>query len=472
MSAFHDKPAATRPAPSGTFLGEPRALAYLAFTEVWERFSYYGMTALLVLYLSKSLLMPGHVENIRGFIAFRQGIETVLGPLSTLALASQIYGLYTGFIYFTPVLGGWIADKWIGQRNAVVLGALLMSAGHIAMAFDASFLLALFLLIVGCGFLKGNISAQVGSLYTEDDRAGRTRGFSLFSMGINIGATAGPLSCGLAAELYGWHAGFGLASVLMLVGLATYLAGYRKLSASVRVAPVDIAAASASDRTQWHVVAALLLVMAITMFQSVAYYQNSNVAMIWIDRSVDLNLLGFHVPVASFNSIDPFVSIIAVPVLFALWRRQAARGGEPGEIAKIATGAWIACIANLLLVVGCALTNPVPAIVPVLYDVLLGVAFLYYWPTLLALVSRAAPPRLRATLMGAVFLSLFLSNIVIGWLGGFYEKMTALQFWAMHAAIAAAGGALVMLLRRALEGVLSRGVREQQARLAAAGSVV
>ena len=463
MSVLEAKQRTSRPATAGTFFGQPRALAYLAFTETWERFSYYGMTAILVLYMSQSLLTPGHIEHVRGFAAFRSGLEAVFGPMSTLALASQIYGLYTGFIYFTPVLGGWIADRWMGQRNAVALGAILMSAGHLVMAFDASFLLALLLLIVGCGFLKGNISTQVGNLYTEDDATGRTRGFSVFSMGINVGATMGPLLCGLAAELYGWHAGFGLAGVLMLVALFTYLWGYKTLTASVRTAPVT-AAAPRLDRAQGRLIAVLLVVMAVTMFQSVAYYQNSDVGMIWIDRSVDLNLVGFQIPVAWFNSIDPLVSIIAVPFLFALWRRQAARGGEPGELAKIATGAWIACAANLLLVAGCTATGRVPAIVPVLYDVLLGIAFLYYWPTLLALVSRVAPPRVRATLMGSVFLTLFLSNIVIGWLGGFYERMTPLEFWAMHAAIAAVGGILATLLMRVLERVLSEGVREQQAR--------
>jgi len=194
-----------------TFLGEPRALAYLAFTEAWERFSYYGMTALLVLYMSGELFLPGHVEHVAGFASFRAGLEGLFGPMTPVALASQIFGLYTGFVYFTPVFGGIIADRWIGKRNAVVIGALLMSAGHIAMAFDQSFLLALVLLVVGCGLLKGNISAQVGALYRDGDGAGRTRGFAIFSTAINIGAVAGPLACGLLAQLYGWHAGFGLA---------------------------------------------------------------------------------------------------------------------------------------------------------------------------------------------------------------------------------------------------------------------
>src|SRR5690242_827840 len=140
-----------------TFLGEPPALGYLSFTEAWERFSYYGMTALLVLYMSQQLLLPGHVEHVAGFAAFRAVLERVFGPMSKLALASQVLGLYTGLVYFTPALGGVIADRWIGRRNAVVLGAGLMSAGHITMAFDVSFLAALALLIIGCGLLKGNI---------------------------------------------------------------------------------------------------------------------------------------------------------------------------------------------------------------------------------------------------------------------------------------------------------------------------
>src|SRR3569832_420021 len=193
-----------------TFFGEPPALGYLAFTEAWERFSYYGMTALLVLYMTQQLFQPGHVEHVAGVAAFRAGLESVFGKMSTLALASQVFGLYTGLVYFTPVFGGLIADRFLGRRRAVMIGAVLMSGGHIAMAFDASFLLALALLITGCGLLKGNISAQVGALYPEGDAAGRTRGFSIFSMGINVGATVGPLVCGALAQFYGWHAGFGL----------------------------------------------------------------------------------------------------------------------------------------------------------------------------------------------------------------------------------------------------------------------
>lgn len=439
-----------------TFFGEPRALAYLAFTEAWERFSYYGMTALLVLYMSQALFTPGHVENVIGFTAFRGALESLFGPMTPLALASQIFGLYTGFVYFTPVFGGFIADRWIGRRSAVMAGAVLMSAGHIAMAFDASFLFALALLIGGCGLLKGNISTQVGGLYAANDAAGRTRGFSIFSMAINVGAVAGPILCGLLAEIYGWHAGFGLAGVLMLVGLATYMAGYRYLrdSGATVVAPTRTAPLG---RDEWRAIAVLLVVIVLSIFQSIAYYQLANIGLVWVDQHVDLGFFGLRIPVAWFNAVDAFSSIVCVPFLLALWRWQAKRGGEPGEMAKMVTGAFLCAAANLVLVLASSISDRSPAVAPLLYEVMQGVAFIYYWPTLLALVSRAAPPSLQATMMGVVFMSLFVSNTLIGRLGGLYEQMAPTSFWLLHAGIGAAGGVLILLLKRPVERVLSHG---------------
>ena len=445
--------AAPQPVPSGLG-GHPKGLYYLAFTEAWERFSYYGMTALLVLYMVNQLLLPGHVENIGGFSGFRAGIESMTGPLSTQALASQIFGLYSGFVYFTPVLGGIIADRWIGQRSAVVLGALAMSGGHIAMAFDATFLLALLLLVIGSGLLKGNISAQVGALYPVDDEARRTRGFAIFSMAINFGAVVGPILCGLLAQVYGWHIGFGAAAIFMLAGLATYLSGYRYLPA--RVTRAKGAATRLAGR-DWRVIAALVAVMAITVFQSIAYYQVYNVAPVWIQDHVALGVGGLAVPVPWFNSIDPLFSIVGVPLLFALWRRQSAGRGEPGDLGKIGTGAWLAALANLILVAAILMSGSgkVPIVWPFLYCALLGIAFLYYWPTLLALVSRAAPASVNATMMGIAFLSLFVANNIIGVIGGWYEGMGPLDFWLIHAGISAMGGVLVLLFGRALARILN-----------------
>src|SRR5947199_1341062 len=317
-----------------TFLCHPRGLFYLAFTEAWERFSYYGMTALVVLYMVNQLLLPGPVQHIFGFSGFKAAVESVVGPLSTQALASQIFGLYSGFVYFTPLLGGMIADRWMGQRNAVVIGALSMSAGHIAMGFDQSFLLALLLLVIGSGFLKGNISAQVGALYPSEDEARRTRGFVIFSTAINVGAVIGPLLCGLIAQVYGWHYGFGITAIFMLFGLATYLYGYRYLPARVERRKFEDTRLTVAER---RIVGALIAVMIITIFQSTAFYQVFNVNPIWIQQHVGLDIGAFRIPVPWFQSINSIFSIVGVPLVLWIWRHQASRHREPNERAKIAT---------------------------------------------------------------------------------------------------------------------------------------
>jgi len=353
-----------------TFLGQPKGLFYLAFTEAWERFSFYGMTALVVLYMVNQLLLPGHVEHIGGFSGFRAALESIVGPLSTQALASQIFGLYSGFVYFTPLLGGMIADRWIGQRNAVVIGALSMSGGHIAMTFDQSFLLALLLLVVGSGFLKGNISAQVGALYPPEDEARRTRGFVIFSTGINIGAVIGPLLCGLLAQLYGWHYGFGIAAIFMLLGLATYLYGYRYLPARVERRKFEGARLTAAERG---IVYALVVVMIITIFQSTSYYQLYNVNPIWIQQHVRAEVGSFRIPVPWYQSLNSLFSIVGVPLVFWIWRYQASRRREPNELAKIGIGAWMAAASNLILVAAIiALGNaPIHPMWPFLYSAIL-----------------------------------------------------------------------------------------------------
>ena len=177
------------------FFGHPRGLAFIVFTEAWERFSFYGMQALLVLYMAGYLLHPGTVEQVIGFPGFRTAVQGVFGLLSTQALASQIFGLYVGMVYFMPVFGGLIGDRVLGQRRAVMLGAVSMAIGHFLMAFEAAFLFALLALIVGSGLLKGNLAAQVGKLYAKTDPR-RESGFSIYCLAINVGAFIAPLVCG------------------------------------------------------------------------------------------------------------------------------------------------------------------------------------------------------------------------------------------------------------------------------------
>lgn len=435
------------------FLGHPKGLFYLAFTEAWERFSYYGMTALLMLYMVSQALLPGHLENIAGFAGFRSAIEALAGPQSTQALASRIFGLYSGLVYFTPLLGGLIADRWIGQRNAVVIGALLMSGGHLAMAFEPLLLPALLLLVIGSGFLKGNISAQVGSLYRRDDEARRTRAFTIFSTGINIGAVTGPLVCGLLAQVYGWHYGFGAAGLFMLAGLGTYLYGYRYLPARVASNQRQMGRLKAGE---WRTTLAVIAVIGITIFQSIAQYQEFNVFPVWMQEHVIRQVGGYTIPIPWFLSLESMTSIVVAPILFLLWRWQASRRREPGDLSKIGIGAGLSAMTSLILVVGIlgskgARIHPVW---PALYCVGTGIAFMYFWPTTLALVSRAAPAKVNATLLGIAYMSLFVSNNIIGWIGGFYERMSPSDFWELHAAIAGTGALTILIFGRRLGRVL------------------
>jgi proton-dependent oligopeptide transporter, POT family len=292
-----------------------------------------------------------------------------------------------------------------------------------------------------------------GGLYPPEDEARRTHGYVLFSTGINVGAIIGPVLCGLLAQLYGWHYGFGIAALFMLIGLATYLHGYRYLPARVERSTHPDRRLSRDD---WRIIGALLIVMLITVLQSVSYYQLWNVGPLWTRQQVALDLGGFRIPVPWFQSINSIACVVGVPLLLWIWRSQARKGGEPDDVAKIGLGAWLAAASNLMLVATIiiydgALIGP---LWPILYSIGLGIAFLYYWPTLLALVSRAAPPSVNATMMGIAYMSLFVSNIVIGWIGGFYERMSPAAFWALHAAIAAAGGLAVALFGRRLSRVL------------------
>jgi POT family proton-dependent oligopeptide transporter len=434
------------------FLGHPKGLAYLAFTEMWERFSYYGMTALLALYMVQQLLLPGHAEHVLGL----GGVRVLLGGdgLTAQEFASLIFGWYSGLVYFTPILGGWIADRWLGAKRTVVLGALLMSAGHIAMAFDASFLIALGLLICGSGCLKGNISAQVGRLYPVPEESRRTQGYTIFSAGINIGAVLGPLACGWVGATYGWRYGFGLAGALMILALVIYLSGQPHLpeggARRERIAYPPLTAAE--TRRTW----LLILVIALTVFGNTAYPMIWSIGILWVDQHVSLATPLGDVPASWFNSVDAFASIVAVPPLVALWRWQAKRGHEPGDVAKIGIGAGLTGLSALVLAAGSALSGgaPIPVYWPLIGFFGMGVAFLYAWPVTLALVSQTAPAKVNATLMGGAFLSLFAGSVAMGWVGSFYDRMSPAAFWTLDAAIAFVGAMLIALLNRPLARAL------------------
>ncbi len=430
----------------------PTGLYYLSFTEMWERFSFYGMSALLTLYLVKELLLPENAVHVIGLAAFREMLE-FRGPMSNVAFAAIIYGWYAGLVYFTPIVGGWVADRLLGAKRTVMIGVLLMSAGHLAMSFYSTFLFALLLLIVGSGFLKGNISAQVGALYPREDESMRSRGFTIFSTGICVGAASGPFVTGLVAALYGWHTGFAVAAALMLVALAAYALGQRHLPDDRPVAYKREKAPpmSAADRKR---LPALLLVVALTIPAEIAYPMVWSIGILWVDQYVNLATPLGDIPSSWFASMDSIGAILAASVLVAFWAWQSKRNSEPASITKVGIGSAIVAFTALLFAyanMGKTEPDSVPAGWAVAGWLIMGLAWMYYWPTTLAIVSKSAPPAMTSTLMGFAFLSPFIGHVLAGWIGSYFDQMSPSTFWAMDAAIALVGATLILLMRKRLQ---------------------
>ncbi|USI74765.1 oligopeptide:H+ symporter [Sphingomonas morindae] len=438
------------PAPAG---GHPPGLAVLALTETWERFSFYGMQALLLLYLATELLPARQDARVLGLATLRRAIGAVAGPLPDAALAAQIFGLYAGLVYLTPLAGGAIGDRWLGRRATVTLGALLMAAGHMLLIAPAGVLIGLGLLILGSGCLKGNIATQLGALYPAADPR-RERAFLLFNLGINAGAFAGPLLCGAIAAAAGSHAGFGAAGVAMLIGLAVYRLGGRALppDAPRRPAPArrpPIGAAGDGRR-----IAGLIALMALALLYNIPFGQGYAMLPLWVAEAVDRRVGGHDVPIAWYLASDGLVTMAATPLVLALVKAQAARGRAPGAAARIATGCALLAAADLLLTALAAASggaHRLGAFWPFGYFLLASTGYLFVMPVLLAEVSRAAPARATATLMGLAYAGLFVANLAAGWLARFYAPLGPARFWALQAGLAAAGaliGGAMALARR------------------------
>ena len=433
----------------------PPGLWVLAGTELWERISFHGMQALLVLYMVGALLLPGHVEHVAGFATYRGIVESVTGPLSVQALAAQTFGLYIGLIYFSPVVGGIIGDRLTGRRIAVTAGALLMTAGHFALAFDASFLVALLLLVLGAGLLRGNLSPQVKSLYADGDRR-EADAFQLYYVAINIGAFIAPIVTGSLAAIYGWHTGFGFAGFGMLVGLAIYLVGQKHLPPdSARVAALERGALTSGEKRR---LTGIALLWPIQILYWIAQTQVWNVYNLWVRDKVDLNIGSFHMPIPWLQALDGLAPILLLPPFLALWRWQAKRGREPDDIAKLAIGCTIFALGTVWLAAAglvSGIDDRAPLLWAVAFHAISNIGWLYFTPIAIALYAAKSPPSLRGTLIGLNTLTVFVASIVSGRLGGFYETMTPQHFWLMHAAIVALGALLLFALARPLRRLLA-----------------
>jgi POT family proton-dependent oligopeptide transporter len=446
--------AALQPAPAKrttAFLGHPAGLAVLAGTEAWERFSFYGMQSLLTLYMIDHLLIPGRAAHVPGLSALR-GVLAGGSPIGAAAFASKIFGLYTASVYITPVLGSLLADRWLGRTRAIVAGCLVMAAGHFAMAFDASFLPALALLITGCGLLKGNIASQVGGLYAEGDGR-RTDAFQIFSTAVAVGVIAAPLVCGTLADVDGWHWGFGAAGVGMVVAAGIYLAGRRFL-------PSDTNAASKARKppiqsgtsAKWRVIAAQLVLVGLMAISFIGNNQVYNIYLVWAKDAANLQVLGYTMPVAWLVSYDAIISTALLPGAVLAWRWLGRRGITAHELTKITGGAAFAVLGSLLLAAAAAWSartgQKVPLSLLLLFHIVNGLAFVHLLPVGLSLFSRTAPPGLNATMIGVFYTLFFGTNLMVGWIGAAYPTMTHTAFWLMQAGfMAVSAGALAAAYR-------------------------
>jgi proton-dependent oligopeptide transporter, POT family len=443
----------------GDFLGHPRGLTFLFTTEMWERFSFYGMRALLMLYMVKHLLLAGH-DDVIGLGAVRGVLESIFGPLGVQPFASQIYGLYTGFVYLTPLLGGWLADHVLGQRRTVILGAALMAAGHFMMAFEPLFLLALVALILGNGAFKPNISTQVGGLYAPGDHR-RDRAYSIFYVGINVGAFLAPLVCGTLGEKLGWHYGFAAAGVGMTIALAIYLYAVPMLPSDemhkAKAAGLD---KKPLDRTEWRPILALIMLFLPTTFFWAAYEQQGNTIALWAanhtDRSIDLMVWCGEIPVTWFQAFNPFMIFTFTPIIIGFWAWQEKRGIEPSTVTKMALGCFGVALSYLIMAGAAWSADGSSATWWWLfaYFVVITIGELYLSPIGLSLVSKIAPGRMISTMMGFWLGTSFIGNFAAGWLGSFWSSMDKMSFFIMIAAVAASAGAVIWSFDRPLKGIL------------------
>ncbi|MGH6787907.1 MAG: peptide MFS transporter [Novosphingobium sp.] len=484
MTAAEATPELDLPASDRAFLGHPKGLGYLAFVEGCERFSYYSMQTLLVLYMVKYLLIP---ERMVGVI----GLQWIQGALydgqQGQPLASAIFGDYSSLVYLTPIAGGLIADRWLGRRATLILGAVVMAIGHFLMAFEGMFLFALLSLIVGVGLFKGNIASQVGELYGPKDLR-RAMAFQIFYIAINVSVIVAPLISGTLGEKVGWHYGFGTAGIVMVAGLLLYLkagpwlpkdsraeksaaaadgvnsvtlmiwlvAAFAALSGLATVLPILatigvsgriglavaiglLASVQSQDRPR---LLALLLLIPILALSMLTNQEIFNAYLVWADEHFQLTFFGTTLPTSYMITIDAALSFAMLAAVALYWKWRSDHGKwEPDEIGKMIIGSVFVIAGGLCLYIA-ALTQGDGKIGlgwPLMFHLLNSIGFSHIMPVSLALFTKVAPRAILATVVGIYYLTFFSANKTVGIIGGWYSTMDTPSFWLVHVGTAAAG---------------------------------
>jgi POT family proton-dependent oligopeptide transporter len=490
------------------FLGHPKGLGYLGFTEACERFSYYSMQTLLVLYMVNYLLVPARMEKVIGLNWLS---NWHYHGLAGQPLSSEIFGDYTSLVYLTPIVGGIIADKLTGRNVALIAGAIVMAIGHFLMAFEGAFLFALLSLIIGVGLFKGNIATQVGHLYDESDLR-RAMAFQIFYIFINVSVIAAPLISGTLGQKVGWHYGFGCAGVVMVLGLFIYLTGRRSLPADLAVANRDrsqligrviagavgiallviswlllsgilfsswlvgtISAAvllgalyyfltrklEADDKTCVLALFILIPVLAISLLTNQEIF---NAYLVWGDKQFNLQFMNFTMPSSWLITLDATLSFSMLVAVALFWKAWSLRFREPDEITKMIIGSVFTVTGGLCLFMA-ALTQPAGGKIglfwPFMFHLLNSIGFAHVLPISLALFSKIAPRQITATVIGLYYLSFFAANKIVGKVGELLSSVPTTTFWLIHVASAAFGLVAFAVFKVVIGHRVTSGAREQ-----------
>jgi POT family proton-dependent oligopeptide transporter len=475
------------------FFGHPRGLATLFFTEMWERFSYYGMRALLIYYMTHKVAEGG--------LGFQD------------SKAGAIYGLYTAMVYLLCLGGGWVADRITGQRRAVLIGGIFIAFGEfcLVMPKEASFYTGLVLLMMGTGMLKGNVSTIVGQLYPAGDPR-RDSGFSIFYMGINLGALISPIICGYVGDRFGWRMGFGLAGMGMLIGLGQYVLGGKYLggagmhpastgdlerdrrqrrSAALAVGGglgiiavlailgttgvIGFTATSISNLLGWGLLAisvavfswlifgkgwspeerkrsaaVLVLFVAASLFWA-SFEQAGSSLSLFAERSTNRNVFGFVFPASWFQFIEPIFVVSLAPVFAWLWMALHRRKAEPSSPAKFTLGLIFAGAAFVLLVPASIMASRGMLVAPYWLTgtyILQALGELSLSPVGLSAMTKLAPARAAGFMMGIWFLSTSIGNWMAGKAASLYSSMPLPSLFGSVAVFTLAAAVLLALLIR------------------------
>ena len=494
------------------FLGHPKGLGYLGFTEACERFSYYSMQTLLTLYMVNYLLLPGHIEQVTGLAWLRSWHYP---GLDGQPLSSAIFGDYTSLVYLMPILGGIIADRLTGRRIALIAGALVMALGHFLMAFEGAFLFALLALIVGVGLFKGNIATQVGELYGEKDLR-RAMAFQIFYIFINVSVIIAPLISGTLGQKVGWHYGFGCAGVVMVLGLFIYLSGRKSLPPDLTVAErkdsdligrvVAGAVGIAALVVVWLMISGILfsswmvgMISALVLIGALFYFLTRNLGrgdrlcvlwlvilipvmaislltnqeifnayLVWGDQHFNLKFMSYTMPSSWLITLDATLSFAMLVAVALFWKWWSLKHREPDEITKMIIGSVFTIAGGACLFMA-ALTQPeggkIGLFWPFMFHLLNSIGFAHILPISLALFTKIAPKQITATVIGLYYLAFFAANKIVGYVGGLYSSLPTTTFWLIHIASAAFGLAAFAVFKIVLGKRMSSGVKEQAAAL-------